>query len=224
MGGSVADRVPEVGGLVVAAQREVDDVGAVVHRPLHCLGDLGRIVVPVLLVEDAHGQDLGSGGYARQSGLAVSGDDPGHGCAVADGVGVAEGVVGGRSAVAAEGERAQSGVRVDEAAAGEHRVPEVGVVRVDTGVDHRDGHPRAVGGLPGRFGVDGHQVPAELVGGRHRGGRQERQQRRSGADGGEASKAVPHEIRMFTQRYRSSTALTRESLYGFVIFALLTET
>ncbi len=158
-----------VGGGAVVAEREVDHVGAVVGGPADALGEGGALALTglgaarVALFEDhADREDPRLRGDAEDAlaavaAVAVPGDDPGHGGAVAGPGGVAG-----------------AGAQADEVGAFEDLSGEVGVAGVDAGVEDGDGDPVALGDAPGLLGAQGRQAPLAVTdgvgGGRGRGG------------------------------------------------------
>lgn len=171
-----------VRGLAVVAEREVDDVGALVGGPADALGE-GRAMrlaglIPRLVgafEDDADGEDLRLGGDAEDALLAartvaVGGDDAGY-----------------RGAVAGPGTFAAPGPQADEVPARQDRAREVGMAVVDAGVQDRDGDALALGGVPGPFGVQGVEPPLlgpDLV--RVRGRRRQEREGDGGESGGDA--------------------------------------
>ncbi len=174
-----------VGGLAVVAEREVDDVGAVVGGPADAVGEgraAGALAGRVALFEDhPHREDPDAGRdadhpVAALRAVAAAGDDAGH-----------------RGAVPGPGRVAAPGPEPDHVLAREHLAPQVGVVGVHAGVEHGDRDALALGRPPGVRGVDGVQRPLlglDAVGLGH--GRR-RQQREAGqrAEHRERARAGP---------------------------------
>ena len=130
----VLDRVPQGRDVVRGGQRQVDDVGAELHRvhdPLR--GHRGREGVRAA---DLHGQDPRRRGDPgeRDARHRRGRDDAGHRGAVAHAVSA------GRDAWLGPG---------DQVRAGDHPVPELRV-RVHPAVHDRDGHAAAPGPVPDR--------------------------------------------------------------------------
>ena len=131
------------------AQRQVDDVGAMVDRVTDAEGDV--LEGAALLVEHLHGQDSGVGGHARDADAVVGHGRRGSGHVRA--VGALGGLAGRRArlpiAVAARG-----GAAVEERRALHQLRREVGMVEVDTGINDADGRSGARGRGPRLLGVD----------------------------------------------------------------------
>src|SRR5262249_20233010 len=111
----VAHGVGEDVAAELAAEGQVDHGGAVGDGPADAVGDDGRVVVAVVLVEHPDGEDLRLRGDPDDAVgvVAAPRDEAGDGRAVADRV------------------AAPVGRAVDEVGAGEHLAGEVGVRRVD---------------------------------------------------------------------------------------------
>ena len=131
------------------AEREVDDVRAVIDGPDDAFDDVAVLPEPVR-VEHGHRHDLDADEADARDADAVArpgGDDAGHGRSVA--VGIAR--------------RRRPG---DEAGAGHQPAGEVGMRGVDTGVQHGD--DRRAGGVDGAVDVvpaDAPQRPLAVVAG-----------------------------------------------------------
>ena len=157
----VAEGAPERALEGAAAEREVDDVGAVVGGPAdagrHVSGGARRRAAAVAVAgvrEHPDHDELGVGGHAGHPAVVVGGGgrDAGH-------VGAVAVVVLGRAAAA-------PGVAVgaDAAGRGDDLAGEVLVAEVDAGVDDGDGDPVAAAGGPGLGSADVLEAPLEALG------------------------------------------------------------